>query len=337
MTDFKPVPLARGAAVFLSLLSLTALTSCRDSDYLYYVETEKKVWIEASRSIKDLEPTDVDILWVIDNSGSMGTYQQKVIQNTSFFMQEFTKKASLRWRMGLISTDTDDLPYVGLSPLNRLDYTSPDPIPVFQAAVAQLGTSGDGYEKSFQPIMQHLSAYPDFQRTTAVLAIIFVTDAYEQSSVTTQEFADWLATVRGTLKNVLSYGAFAASDLPCYPGPGESGWNYTGSKYEEFLSLTHGSYFPICHDFGKNLAEVAKDIVRRAERPMIFLDVRPDRQTIEVYYEGKLLPGGPPEDGGFWVYDYERNALVFHDLSFAPGDQEKVTVRFLPAPVRLEE
>src|SRR5687768_4795521 len=46
----------------------------------------------------------VDILWVIDNSGSMGDKQIAVSMNASTFMSNFVTKTNLVWKMGLLST-----------------------------------------------------------------------------------------------------------------------------------------------------------------------------------------------------------------------------------------
>ncbi len=54
--------------------------------------------------------------------------------------------------------------------------------------------------------------------------------------------------------------------------------------------------------------------------------MRPKPGTLFVRYKGQDLPGGPKEDGGYWFYDFELNAIVFHDLDFAPGDTEQVEI-----------
>jgi hypothetical protein len=45
-----------------------------------------------------------------------------------------------------------------------------------------------------------------------------------------------------------------------------------------------------------------------------------------VLYKDKPVPGGLPGSGGFWYFDQKLNAIVFHDMSFAPGEDESVRV-----------
>ena len=83
----------------------------------------------------------VDILWTIDNSGSMGDHQRDVIANANSFISQFTQSTALEWRMGLVSTDTQDEPYVGLIPGTELNYLTPNAVTKFQQAVRRLGTT----------------------------------------------------------------------------------------------------------------------------------------------------------------------------------------------------
>ena len=71
-----------------------------------------------------------------------------------------------------------------------------------------------------------------------------------------------------------------------------------------------------------------EDLVTRVERPYIALKERPLTSSIRVTYKGAILSGGLLEDGGYWIYDFDLNRIVFHNLNFAPGDTEEVTVSY---------
>jgi hypothetical protein len=71
---------------------------------------------------------------------------------------------------------------------------------------------------------------------------------------------------------------------------------------------------------------MAQKIVRRVFKPRIFLEARPKPETIQVFFHDQALPPGPKDKGGYWVYDFTENSIVFHDLNFAKGDQEEVRV-----------
>jgi hypothetical protein len=315
----------------LSASSVLALSACKEDEFVFFRQPYQPVPpVSTQIPIKQvIGDSQVDILWVIDDSGSMSSYQQEVINNTALFMQEFTKDKHLSWSMGLISTDESRLPLIGFTPATLLNSQSPNPVSLFQNAVRGLGTYGSGYEKTFVPIQKHLDAYPGFMRKNAYLAIITVTDAEEQSGTSSTSFLQYLVAKKGDLNRTIFFGAFGAYDLGCTAGSGEGIWNYVDSPYEDVVQATRGRVFPICtQTFGKDLSELGKDLVKRVTQPMIRLAKRPKISSIRVSFKGQVLPGGLKEDGGFWIYDFDGNAIVFHDLDFAPGDTETVDVSY---------
>ena len=130
-----------------------------------------------------------------------------------------------------------------------------------------------------------------------------------------------------TLSSVVSYGIFWTNDLGCAQNPGEEEWGLSGSRYGEFIQSTRGKAYPLCSsNFGANLADLGKDLVSRITAPKLFLETRPRVSTLRVVYHGSDVPAGVPGSGGHWYFDQGLNAIIFHDLSFAPGDDEEVQV-----------
>ncbi len=286
-----------------------------------------------TKTVKDVSlVNDLDMLWVIDNSASMSPYQQAVKDNMDAFMNEYTKITALKWKMGLISTDVREKPYLGFTPLDVLSHLSPQPVATFNDGVKKLGIGGSSVEQMFKPVMKTLDENPNFLRPGAGLAIITVTDAPEQSSETAYEFLRYLERKKGDLKTVFGYGIFGAKDLGCKNT--DDAWDYKGSKYEEFVSETKGKVFPICDkDFGKSLLDLAKQIILSAVfAPKIMLPNVPLPGTIKVFYKGQQLPEGLIGVGGYWIYEASDNSIVFQDLSFATGLKEEAEVHYQSAP-----
>lgn len=325
--------------LFLFAVFSILLISCQKTGYLYYTKPQPPpVYYQFDHKLKEIQgESKVDILWVIDNSGSMGSYQKEVIDNAAYFMNHFIK-GGLDWKMGLISTDPGVIhSYIGLDPSDVFDYKSVDPINKFQNAVKKLGISGSGWETTFIPVREHLRTYPNFLRKDAILALLIVTDAPEQSSspfggiggapMNVKDFLSLLKTEKKSLSRVVTYGAFAAQDLGCRTTDGFT--RYKGSSYEELVLATNGKHFPLCtKDFGTELAKFGKDLLTKIESPRIYLKSRPILETLKVIYRGNSLPGGLREQGGYWLYDFDNNSIVFHDLKFAASDNEKVTVEY---------
>jgi len=326
----------------LMMLLPLGMTACnRDAQYLYQSLKPPPVMDKINQNVKEtLAGGAADILWVIDNSGSMDAHQQDVINNTQVFMDQFTKTAQLDWKMGLISTDASEKPFVGFTKTDLVTWQDPSAATVFQNAVNQMGTSGSGIEQSFIPLMVQLTAYPDFIRPFAQLVIVIVTDAPEQSdnlqeingafnrTVDPPEFIDFITKIKGDLNLVHTYGVFGAQDFNCPQT--DDFWNFKGSRYEALINATRGKTYRLCDpDFGKLLTEMGKDIVQTVVTPRIQLKKRPVTSTIHVTFGGKDLPGGTLDQGGVWIYDFDLNSIIFNNLNFADTDPNAdVTVTY---------
>lgn len=307
------------------LVGFVFLLGCQKSDFLYYLNDKPATYAE-TYTIKELVGLNkVDILWVIDNSGSMGPFQQAVINNTNDFIDELSKDSRLKWRIGLISTDDVENPYTGFDFSNMVESSNPSSVNMFKSAVAKLGTYGSGFEEAFDPILKTLQNYPKFRRSDAYFSLIVVSDAMEQSGYGATEFLDRLGQITD-IKKMGFYGVLGPNEW-CANG---EGWKYTGSSYEELAKSVPSSTFPVCSSkFGEELVKIAKSIVSMASNPKLFLDAWPRPSTIQVFHKGVGLPGGPKEKGGYWYYNPQINAIVFYNLDFAPTDTEQVTVSFV--------
>lgn len=310
--------------ILLALSFVFLFSSCSKENYIYL--RRQAASTNQEFRVKEMKGSSaVDLLWVIDNSGSMDDYQQDVVDNASAFMQDFIKK-QLNWKMGVISTDSDDKPYAGFAGSVQLDATVVDPVGTFMRVVNRLGTSGSGSEETFTPILNALNRDSSFLRPNTPLAVIMVTDAEEQSRITANSFMTQLTSITQG-RNIFAYGVYAAEDFSCSSDEGE--WNYKGSPYEFFIkNAMVGQTFPLCRDFGTSLVNIAHDIVTRVAHSAIYLSSRPDLATLQVFYHNEILPAGPSEKGGFWMYDHRLNAVVFNNLDFAKDETDSVRVVF---------
>jgi hypothetical protein len=307
------------------VLGVFASLSCTDkSDYLYLHPEPKHV--SAEHKLTELvTDADLDILWVIDNSGSMANHQQTVYDNVDQFINNLVTGSTLHWKMGLISTDKGDSPYLGFRAGDEVDYSMADAADRFKAAVRKLGTNGDGTERMYDPVLSTFQNFPNFLRANTTLAIILVTDAPEQSSTSTQDFVNGLIKLKqGNAGKLLFYGFLNPSDW-CLPT--DDAWMWAGSKYEQLTKLVKGAANKLCDpNFGANLATLGTDLTKAVAVPRITLPDIPIPSSIRVYHGNDLIPGGLPGKGNYWQYIINLNAIIFSDLSFSTGDQDKVRV-----------
>lgn len=317
----------------LSALLLFSAVSCQPSDkFLEKVpppppappRTTKVYKFDLNKS--ETAAVDVDILWVIDNSGSMDPYQQKVIQNSSAFMKQFTSSTRLRWKMGLISTSYGEQPYMGFRSV--VDYTTLDAEGQFNAAVARLGVNGDGRERTFDPVLRHLRDYPQFVRPSAFLVIIAVSDENEYSSGTSVDsFLNQMGKILGGDNSQLAvFGVFGAK------ANGIDEDRTQNFKYKEVVERTGGKMYPLeTGDYGPLLAELGKDLIQRTSsvNPAVVLDQKPMPETIEVVYKGRRLRPGPAVTGGEWTYDSQYNRILISNPAILDGRNLNVTVSYV--------
>ncbi len=321
-----------GFAAALALSLAAAFSGCGKTEFLYWTQPRTGKQFNYSHRLRDIAGNpNLDVLWVIDNSPSMGPHQRRVIDNAQLFINEFSKQATLNWRIGLLSSDLSESPYLGLPPRPILDHTTPDAILKFQRGVGSLGLSGSGVEQFFEPVLRVVegSAGNIFLRPDAILAVIFVTDAPEQSTVGAAEFLQSLELIKGSRDKIAGFGVLGPGDWGC-PSTDDD-WDYRSSKFEQFLSQVNGKNYKLCEDFGPGLAEMGKILVQLSISPKIFLEARPRAGTVKITYQGRVLPPGPKAEGGFWVYDPQLNAILFHDLDFAGSNNsiEDVQVSYL--------
>ena len=302
------------------------LMACqRPSDYLYVHPEPPK--FKAQVKVKELIGTNqLDILWVIDNSGSMSSHQQNVIANMDRFITSLTAKSSLDWRSALISTSIADDPYAGMKKGTELVYSDPDVARKFKAAVANLGTSGDATEQTFDPVVKALTNYPQFLRPTAALAIILISDAPEQSKMDVVSFIQFLQRAKGNLTSIYFYGFLNPSDW-CPSTDSDFAW--AGNPFEKLNKQLKGQIYKLCDpNFSNNLSDLGKNLGQELTSFRIYLKDIPRIDTMKILYKGNELKAGGPEEGGVWTYRIDVNAIEFSDLSFAPGLNESVDVHF---------
>ncbi len=262
----------------------------------------------------------VDILFVIDDSGSMGTYQKNIADNIDLFVDKFFGSAVIDYHIGVISTDADTVysstKRVCCGQLHGtpafIDKNTPD-AKANLAARLKLGTDGSATERSFDPVKLALSEpvanneNAGFLRKDAFLAIIFITDAQDQSDIDGNELFSHLLSIKGSPQKILAYGAL----IPSWVDETSECSRDTGKpdRIEEFLTLTankEDNVFNLCEpDFGEKLAVVAKSIASRVAS-VIYLKNAPIVETIKVTYGTQIIPKDPSTG---WTYDANENAI----------------------------
>lgn len=264
----------------------------------------------------------VDILFVIDSSGSMDSAQNNLSRNAYFFADAISKMSVLDYHIGVVTTDMET--YSCRSVCGRLqgfptfvDKNTPDMVSKLSSRMI-VGTDGSAGEEMFSPVVAALSpplentANQGFYRQDAYLAVIFITDAKDQSQFSPQDFLQFLNNKKGDPSRVLGYGVIRtlADESICQSA------EELDNKLEVFLaSVANGdksqkNILSLCAaDYGLKLAEFAKDIIRRSAGT-VKLSRIPNVKTIKVTYGTQVIPNGIKNG---WVYEPATNSILLSE------------------------
>ena len=251
----------------------------------------------------------VDILFIVDDSGSMWSYQQKLADNAALFVERFFKTKFIDYHIGVTTSSG----YKGgkLEEYEGFRYVSRETLggDVILKNLMNVGTSGSATEEFFSI---HVDALSDsllqgdnkgFYREDAKLAIFVLTDTEDQSTYTVQDAFEFLVDLKDGDEKQLHY-------VTAFIEQSQAGCSNEGTPPRKLKAMAEehkdrGYVFDLCQpDYGADLAQVAADLVRAVST--IYLEEVPDVTTIKVIYGDYEIPNDP-EKG--WVYSPEINAL----------------------------
>lgn len=304
----------------LFLIFFAVLISCQNSS----PKLIPQVYSEISSEKLDLEKegvvTQLDVLFVIDDSASMREHQRNLANNIDLFTQEFTKSNFVDYHVGVITTSYDvcmnsvacRAKLVDTAGVSWVERSTPNGSDALRKNLL-VGVGGSGTEMFFKPIISALSKplidneNKGFYRERAHLAIVILTDTEDQSSgVSAQQTFNFLKQLKVSEKNLSVYAAYIdeANLDNCNRD------NELTGRLDEFFKLTKAVTFSLCDkQFGKRLVELGRDLFRRVATTM-YLTRRPQVNTIRVYYGNIELPRDLKKG---WWYDAGKNAIIFGD------------------------
>jgi hypothetical protein len=178
-------------------LGLVGLLGCSSGSSTFSILSTGKSFQQNSDSID----VKIDILWVIDTSGSMAEEQQALADNFEHFITNFVSK-NYDFRIAVTTTAAWEklynpnskkaefrhcppgvtAPHASCTNYPIIDRETPDPVGVFMVNAMQ-GIAENGDERSFQSMQAALESSLDsnsinygFHRPDAFLAVILVSD-----------------------------------------------------------------------------------------------------------------------------------------------------------------
>lgn len=278
----------------------------QDTDPEYEL-LEKAVTVRDSR---------VDILFVVDNSGSM----QQEHQNMSARVANFVEKLDrLDWQMAMTTTDPRSAVTNGDGRLltfksGKTILRSTDPVADSQvdlSATIQMPTNGSGEEQGILTTFRMLERaiggeepHRTFLRDGAHLAVVLISDEDESADGDRNKPDSLINYVKKTWNNLktLQYHSIITvpNDQACL-APRGTGYTY-GQRYAEISTKTGGIVGSVCEaDYGAQLAKIGdgvRSLVTSIELDCEPQDVDKDGQAdLEVTLQGGgIVPGFTIQD-----------------------------------------
>jgi hypothetical protein len=264
----------------------------------------------------------VDILWVIDDSGSMANQRQTLAGN---FRRFFDRLVELRvnFQIGVISVNSNDSGFLR-GATRIITNTTPNPEDAFVANTT-FPASRARWEQGLRmmqvalspPVVDNQNA--GFVRPTAALAVIAVSDEDDASIGEPPYYARFLRGAKGKgNENLVTFSVIGGTTpFGCYP-PGEQvyfgGLADPAFRYSEVANQTNGIIGSICDTtFENTLIRIAEALntLRRA----FPLSVAPDEGTITVTVNGARIPKDPFVG---WQYQSDTRTVTFYGTYVPP-------------------
>ena len=288
------------------------------------VEVEVPVYIEVEVEVEGdpgeiwvdsfIQPNTfdgVDIIWVIDTSGSMGRYDPQLMAGIETMLGALPASD---WRLVMISAD----PMYTITE-SQFPLVPGDDIDDATDMYSLMGRGGR--EEGFDAVHDYIAYNPyasTWMRPDAALLVVFVSDEEEQSRAFTavSDFTSWYGSLRmGSvfLSSIVNHD-FAESVCD---------WTVSsidvGDRYMEATDHFSGVVVDICEeDWSPGVTDAAVSV---APHESIALSHAPTVDSIKVFIDGAL--------NSDWIYSSTDNTVYF---SVIPGPGSLVEVGYLYMP-----
>lgn len=235
----------------------------------------------------------IDLLIVVDNSGSMTDEQQRLADNALNIINGLTTYSS-DYQIGVITTDSSHF----LGPI--VSPSTSDPVSELEQQV-QAGTRGSGYEKGIEKAVQALNdpsvagVGSAFLRQEARLVIVWISDEDEYSGYPLRDAANAFWSLKMAPSDVISLAIVGDVPLGCdYTDP--------GYRYVDMTNMLGGDWISICD---LNWQQSFEQMTVRAGASTVFpLSQTPITSTINVFVDGNITHN--------WVYVVSYNSVAFN-------------------------
>lgn len=348
-----------------SLFALSFAAGCGDTT-AFQMQSDSSTFKQNSVSTNG----KVDVLYVIDNSGSMAVSQSHVAQNFQQFIQLFNQRG-IDYRIAVTTTEayrdlfgqpmtisqfrdgTDATSHTGV---RLITPQTPNIEQTFLTNITQ-GTTGSGDERAFQSFKEALNnpLNAGFPRSDAFLAIIIVSDEddFSVDDSTDAHTHDYTYSGLHPVASYISYldkltgadqstrsskynvNTISILDQACMDEQNAvSAEHIIGQRYIDLANKTNGITGSICGDFGQSLSNISNKIIELTTQ--FYLSRPAVESTLTVLVDGVAVPHLHTTDPLPWngfIYHADTKSLTFYG-SYVPQPDAIISVDFVPSAIK---
>lgn len=354
--SLKTLTLAGGLVALL-----TPLVACEKNAGTFSLAADSTLFQQSATFV----PRKLDVLFVIDNSGSMATSQTNLASNFPSFINYFKTKG-YDFKIAITTTDAFyaeqfvgqncvlhsvdlcDASYAkfratGQSPVYVIDNNTPNLEQVFSSNVV-VGTSGSGDERAFSSLHAALESNLNtgFHRSDAYLSVIIVSDAddfshtsgawhelnesySEPSLIPINDYVTYLNTFTGG-QPTTDYSVSTIGVLDTTCRNSLGVEMKLGTRYMALSDATGGTKNSICESFDTVLNNISTTIASQT-KAVFTLDRTPIPATIRVIINDVVIP---EDASNGWQYSSTNNTVTVNG-SYAPQSGDAIRINFDPA------
>jgi hypothetical protein len=277
------------------------------------------VW--TTESLVQGAPPAVDVLFVVDGTGSMAEEQGALGAAASAFVTTLDEQG-LDWQIGVASTDPEDGGVLYGDPW-ILTPESEAPAPALALALGAVGTGhvppSAGLDAATLTLRDPSGQNHGFRRASAGLHVVFVSDGEDQSGsvLGADPVAAFVAVLEGQAarSGQPARASAVVGDAP-HGCDGATGNANAGLRYLEVAERTGGAQVSVCDvDFTSVAATLGELVVAWPTR--FALQATPAEGTVTATIEGERTEA--------FTVDYAAPAIEFAE---PPPPEAEVVVRY---------
>ena len=313
--DYAIVTGEKGETVYIEVQGETEYVEV-EVEVPVYVEVEipvneGEIWIDSFTQPMSID--GIDILWVIDRSGSMNMYNTELLNGVQAMLSALPISD---WRLVMISAD----------PTRSINSTEFPLVPGDDITDAEdmLSTlTSAPWEEGFNSTYEYIVNNPyssTWMRPEAGLLVVFVSDEEEQSTPeypAAMDFVNWYQTQRMGSVFLASIVNLDASISLCERPPSPIN---VGDRYMEATSALGGTIVDICdEDWAPGVTDATHSVDPYEELPLTHIPNDPN--SIRVFVNGSLSTD--------WYYSATDNVVYF---TVIPSAGDLVEIGYLHTP-----